>query len=137
MKKIENYPQTNLIAPRYQGKQIGILVKDGREARIAMAYLATLLGKSVPEFIWEDVTGGYPVVCYNAGNSVTCYANKDLVEVCLPFDRMDEYSAPPVVKIKLNEEYEADIHPDIVKVGCQNIPFEKIKEVYEAMLEMR
>ncbi len=41
------------------------------------------------------------------------------------------------VRVSLNEQYEALVEKDAVKVGCQTIPFEKVKEVYDAMVDLR
>ena len=39
--------------------------------------------------------------------------------------------------IKLTDDYNATITADKVKVGCQEIPFEKLEEIWNTMLEIR
>jgi hypothetical protein len=38
---------------------------------------------------------------------------------------------PPTKTIKLTNDYDAVIHKDYVKVGCQEIPISKVKEILE------
>lgn len=39
--------------------------------------------------------------------------------------------------VKINNEYTAKIGRENIVVGCQTIPFEKVKEIYEAMVRLR
>ena len=80
--------------------------------------------------------GSYPIIGISS-NKIGAWSNKisvtikftELVTACL------NQVAAPDISIKLNDEYTAIIKGDteIVEVGCQNIPFSKIEEVYKAI----
>ena len=51
---------------------------------------------------------------------------------------MNKFTKPePESKIMQVGEYEAVITAEIAKVGCQRIPYDVVKAVYECMTEMR
>jgi len=40
--------------------------------------------------------------------------------------------APKTKEVKLNSEYSAIVSKDTIKVGCQTIPYEAVKEIVKA-----
>jgi hypothetical protein len=72
----------------------------------------------------------YPIESFYMDGHREFYILKDVnhskmipVELCT--------HAPPTVTVKLNDSYDAVIHKDVVKVGCQEIPIAKVKEILD------
>jgi hypothetical protein len=46
-------------------------------------------------------------------------------------------SEPEPVKLRLTDDYEAVATAESVQVGCQTIPFDKVKELYNTMIKLQ
>lgn len=63
-------------------------------------------------------------------------SNKDIV--CSTIEEfLSHFIKQNSKTIRLSDKYDAIVSGDEIEVGCQTIPFEKVREVYKAMLELR
>ena len=96
----------------------------------ALLMTTTNSQKSIDEFlkkarIIEDIQ--FKVASYKTYNSVERAAKKYFGDLWWQI-KWDES-----LVINLNDEYAAEILENTVKVGCQEFPIEKVKELYKAI----
>jgi hypothetical protein len=76
-----------------------------------------------PYIIWEDEC------IYQTKQGTEHYDIRDNLEVVLFDDFMEAIKFFNSNKIRLNSDYEASVNEDHIIVGCQTIPFDKVKEI--------
>lgn len=76
-----------------------------------------------PYIIWEDEC------IYQTKQGTEHYDIRDNLEVVLFDDFMEAIKFFNFNKIRLNSDYEASVNEDHIIVGCQTIPFDKVKEI--------
>lgn len=84
-----------------------------------------------------DFDPNYPVLGWD-GDQIMQYRRTDDDGPTLPLGQFIETVARLISSTKMKVgEYEAIVQADKVKVGCQTIPFEQVKQVYDKMVELR
>ena len=78
----------------------------------------------------EEATGSVAREVNKAGWAV-CLCDSDY-SVCL----FNAEVCPASTTIKLTKDYDAEVFADKVIVGCQTIPADTLKKVYEKMMEL-
>jgi len=80
----------------------------------------------------------YPVVGWDGYQVSQFMSTLDSFKVV---DTMEEFInelfISDTIEMKLTDDYDATVTADIVRVGCQSIPYDKVKELYDAMTSLR
>jgi hypothetical protein len=53
------------------------------------------------------------------------------------YEKIHESEPYRAVSVELNGEYTAEVIGDVVHVGCQRIPVEKVKELYHKIMGLQ
>ena len=114
------------------------LVFRGRTRPDAIVSDGNMSGK-----VWIPLDSFYGNLQYRSKSSVNIKHDSDIVKVYSDTDNVNAASISlhgrillwertESSKVKLNEEYTAVLHPEkqVVTVGCQEIPFEAVKELW-------
>ena len=81
----------------------------------------------------------YPYVVWDGDNisQIRSLSHHNRREINTIEEFVRQFAETTSKTIKLNDEYEVTIKADKVIVGCQEITFEKLEEVWNTMLEIR
>jgi len=114
---------------------------DNKAEKLAAIYFLANKAKAtiIPQLEAQTLEGKciieYPYVYVDVDNEVhgnTGVGVPHLIRI--PFsgiNNIEKYVS--YVEIELNDSYTADVYMDRVEVGCQTIPKEKVKEIWDAM----
>lgn len=109
---------------------VNILIKALRELNIPIYNRTETFDPDYPYLGWD----GSVVTQYIELDKST--SSRDIIT-----NSIEEFIAaltiPDEIHMKLTDDYNAVITLDKVKVGCQEIPFDKVKELYDNMVALR
>lgn len=110
--------------------EIAIDVLNAHNVRIYCGTLESGYDKNYPYLLWD----------HDQLTQVAAeYSRTDLVDCC-SLEAFFSYffeSTRKTKDIRISDQYTATVMADKIVVGCQTIDFDTVKQVYDAMLELR
>jgi len=108
---------------------VNILIKALRELNIPIYSEVSTFDPEYPYLGWDgSVITQYVELGGTDGRVIIVNSIEEFIAAL---------TIPDEIRMKLTDDYEAIISADKVKVGCQTIPFEKVKELYDNMVSLR
>jgi len=125
MKLKKQLPELELVLTNTDEFTVNLLISIMKNLGVPVHESSQEYDPEYPHLIWDGE---------NVSQSRTTYDRQ-------PVNTIEEFvkhfTEMPSRTIKLTDDYNITISADNVKVGCQEIPFEKLKEVWDTMSEIR
>ena len=114
--------------------KLQIFTQNANEKRIALFVLAKLCDLVVPQELVDAGDTSYPYVnVNNSGVTGSCSSKDCFDRKVIDFSELGNYLMEEKPrKVKLNDEYTAEVTRNEVTVGCQKFPISVIKDIVKA-----